>query len=97
MAVTIKEVEHVAKLARLRFTEDEVVKFTRQFNQILDYMEKLNELDTSNVEPLSHVVELQNVFRDDEVHPSYPREEVFRNAPSHDGKFFKVPKVIGER
>lgn len=97
MTVTIKDVEHVAKLARLRFTQEELEKFTRQFNQILEYMQKLNELDTSNVEPLSHVIEVSNVFRNDEVRPSYPREEVLKNAPSQDGKFFKVPKVIAER
>jgi aspartyl-tRNA(Asn)/glutamyl-tRNA(Gln) amidotransferase subunit C len=97
MAVTIKDVEHVAKLARLQFNEDELKKFTRQLNQILEYMEKLNELDTSNVEPLSHVIELSNVFREDAVRPSYPQAEVLKNAPAHDGKFFKVPKVIGER
>jgi aspartyl-tRNA(Asn)/glutamyl-tRNA(Gln) amidotransferase subunit C len=97
MAVTIKDVEHVAKLARLRFTKEELEKFTRQFNQILEYMEKLNELDTSNVEPLSHVIELHNVLREDRARPSYPREEVLKNAPAHDGKFFKVPKVIGEK
>lgn len=97
MPVTIKDVEYVAKLARLEFTREELEKFTRQFNQILDYIEKLNELDTTNVEPLSHVIPLHNVFRDDQVRPSYPRDEVLKNAPSQDGRFFKVPKVIGER
>jgi len=75
MAVTIKDVEHIAKLAKLEFDEDEKVKFTEQFNEILAFMEKLNELDTSNVEPLSHVIELQNVFREDEVKPSTSTEE----------------------
>ena len=97
MPVTIKDVEHVAKLARLEFTEAEKEKFTHQLNKILAYMEKLNELDTKNVEPLSHVIELSNVFRDDIVKPSYPREEMLKNAPEKDEKFFKVPKVIGDR
>lgn len=101
MSVTIKDVEHVAKLARLQFSKEEIEKFTRQFNQILEYMGKLNELDTSNVEPLSHVIELSpdkvGMVREDEVRPSHPVEEVLKNAPSHTEKFFKVPKVIGDR
>ena len=97
MSVTIKDVEHVAKLARLEFTEEEKKMFTRQLNQILEYMEKLNELDTTNVEPLSHVIDLSNVFREDRVRPSCPVEEVLKNAPAKTEKFFKVPKVIGER
>ena len=97
MPVTIKDVEHVAKLARLEFTESEKETFTHQLNEILAYVEKLNELDTTNVEPLSHVIELNNVFREDIVKPSYPREEMLKNAPDKDEKFFKVPKVIGDR
>ena len=95
MPVTIKDVEHIAKLAKLEFTEDEKVKFTEQFNEILSFMEKLNELDTSKVEPLSHVIELQNVFRDDVVKPSLSTEEALKNAPAKTEQFFKVPKVIG--
>ena len=95
MAVTIKEVEHIAKLAKLEFNEDEKAKFTDQFNEILAFMEKLNELDTSKVEPLSHVIELKNVFREDSVKPSIPTEEALQNAPAKTDKFFKVPKVIG--
>lgn len=94
MAVTIKNVEHIAKLAKLEFNEDEKAKFTEQFNEILAFMEKLNELDTSKVEPLSHVIELRNVFREDVVKPSLPTEEALKNAPSKTEKFFKVPKVI---
>ena len=97
MPVTVKDVEHVAKLAQLEFTEEEKKMFMRQLNQILEYMEKLNELDTSNVEPLSHVIELSNVFREDKARPSYPVEEILKNAPAKTEKFFKVPKVIGDR
>ena len=97
MPVTIQEVEHVAKLARLEFSPEEKEKFTHQLNKILAYMEKLNELDTSKVEPLSHVIELTNVFREDVVKPSYPAEEMLKNAPKKTEKFFKVPKVIGDR
>jgi len=94
MPVTIKEVERVAALARLEFTRAEKEKLTHQLNQILSYIEKLNEIDTTNVEPLSQVIELENVFRDDKVRPSLPREELLKNAPDKTEKFFKVPKVI---
>lgn len=97
MSVTIKEVEHVAKLARLQFTPEEMEKFTLQLNQILAYVEKLNELDTETVEPLAQVIELQNVIREDRMKPSLPVEEALKNAPSKTDKFFKVPKVIGDK
>jgi aspartyl-tRNA(Asn)/glutamyl-tRNA(Gln) amidotransferase subunit C len=97
MAVTVKDVEHVAALARLSFSEDEKQKLTTQLNEILRYMEQLNALDTTTVEPLSHVIELQNVFRQDVLRPSLPREEALKNAPAHSEEFFKVPKVIGDR
>ena len=67
MSVTIKDVQHIAELARLEFTEDEKGKLTAQLNSILAYMEQLNKLDTSAIEPLSHVIELSNVFREDAV------------------------------
>jgi aspartyl-tRNA(Asn)/glutamyl-tRNA(Gln) amidotransferase subunit C len=95
MSVTIKDVEHIAALARLEFSDDEKEKFTHQLNDILQYIEKLNELDTSKVEPLSHVIELSNVFREDVVKPSISAEEALKNAPAKIDTFFKVPKVIG--
>jgi aspartyl-tRNA(Asn)/glutamyl-tRNA(Gln) amidotransferase subunit C len=95
MAVTMKEVEHIAGLARLEFNESEKQKLTHELNEILKYVEKLDELDTSNVEPLSHVIELSNVFRDDVVQPSISPEEALKNAPAKKETFFKVPKVIG--
>ncbi len=94
MPVTIKDVEYIANLARLEFKEEEKEKFTEQFNRILEYIDKLNELDTTNVEPLYHVIDIKNVFREDIVKPSYPREEILKNAPSRTEYFFKVPKVI---
>ncbi|MGA7836626.1 MAG: Asp-tRNA(Asn)/Glu-tRNA(Gln) amidotransferase subunit GatC [Ignavibacteriaceae bacterium] len=94
MAVTRKDVEHIAELARLTFKDDELENFTRQLNEILAYVDKLNELDTTNVEPLSHPVEGVNVFREDIVKPSIDREEALRNAPERSELFFKVPKVI---
>jgi aspartyl-tRNA(Asn)/glutamyl-tRNA(Gln) amidotransferase subunit C len=96
MSVTIKDVEHVARLARLSFSEPEKEKLTLELNNILKYMEQLNSLDTSSVEPLSHVIELSNVFRDDVVLPGVTHEEALKNAPSKTNEFFKVPKVIGE-
>jgi aspartyl-tRNA(Asn)/glutamyl-tRNA(Gln) amidotransferase subunit C len=95
MAITIQDVEHIAKLAKLEFTDAEKEKFTHQLNQILEYMDQLNTLDTSTVEPLSHVIELSNVFRKDEVKSGVPTEEALKNAPAKNEKFFKVPKVIG--
>jgi aspartyl-tRNA(Asn)/glutamyl-tRNA(Gln) amidotransferase subunit C len=94
MAVTIKDVEYIADLARLKFSQEELEYFTKQLNQILEYMDKLNELDTDNVEPLSHPVEGTNVFREDKVDESISREEALKNAPDSDNVFFKVPKVI---
>jgi aspartyl-tRNA(Asn)/glutamyl-tRNA(Gln) amidotransferase subunit C len=94
MAVTLKDVEHVASLARLEFSDEEKQTLMNQLNKILEYMEKLNEVDTSNVDPLAQVVPLTNVFREDLVKPSQPVSEVLKNAPSKTDKFFKVPKVI---
>ena len=94
MKIAKKDVEHVAKLARLRLTEEEKEKFGKQLSDILEYVEKLNELDTARIEPTSHVVALKNVMREDEVKPSLPVEEVLSNAPAREGKYFKVPKII---
>ncbi len=94
MPVAIKDVEHIAKLAKLSFSDEEKAEFTEQFNEILSFMDKLNELDTSNVEPLSHVIELKNALREDVVRPSLPTGEALENAPAKSEQFFKVPKVI---
>lgn len=97
MSVTLKDVEHIAELARLKFSKEELENFTHQLNQILEYMDKLNELDTENVEPLSYPVEGNNIFREDELKPSISREEALKNAPDSDDEFFKVPKVINPK
>jgi aspartyl-tRNA(Asn)/glutamyl-tRNA(Gln) amidotransferase subunit C len=97
MAVTKKDVEKIAELAKLKFSEQELESFTPQMNEILAYMDKLNELDTENVEPLSHPVEQTNVFREDEMKPSITTEEALKNAPEKDERYFKVPKVIGDK
>ena len=97
MAVTIDEIKRIAVLANLKFEDAELEDFTSEMNKILDYMEKLNELDTENVAPLSHPVELVNVFREDELKPSISKEEALKNAPSDNGSLFKVPKAFGDK
>lgn len=94
MSVSKKDVEYIASLAKLSFKEDELENYTHQLNYILTYMEKLNELDTENVEPLSHPVESENVFREDIPLSSTSREQALKNAPDKDEEHFKVPKVI---
>ena len=94
MSVTKKDIEKIAELARLKFDDKELENFTNDMNNILSYVDKLNEPDTENVEPLSHPNEGSNVFRDDELKNSVQPEEALKNAPDKDDKFFKVPKVI---
>lgn len=94
MKISKKDVEHVAQLARLHLEEEEKELYTRQLNSILNYMEKLGELDTSDVEPTAHVLPIKNVFREDRVGQSMDIEEVLRNAPDREEGFFKVPKII---
>lgn len=94
MAITQKQVEHVAALARLKLTDEEKKQFTEQLNKILQFAEKLNELDTENVPPTSHVLPIQNVMREDKVRPSLDREKALLNAPDQRDGMFKVPAVF---
>lgn len=94
MAISRKDVEHVADLARLDLSGEEMEEFTGQLNAILKYAEKLGGLDTSAVEPTSHVLPLANVMREDEVRPSWPIEQVLANAPDEEEGQFKVPAVL---
>lgn len=94
MSITVKDVEHVANLARLALTEEEKEQFTGQLNAILKYADKLNELDTAGVEPTSHVLPLSNVMRDDVPAKSLPIAKVLRNAPEAEDDQFKVPAVL---
>lgn len=94
MSIPKEEIIKIAKLAKLKLNDNEIEKFTSQFNQILDYMKKLNELNTDEVQPLSHPLEINNLIREDELKDSIPRELALSNAPDKDDKFFKVPKVI---
>ena len=88
------EIEKIAELARLSLKPAEKQKMEKDLESILAYVEKLKALDTANVPPTSHVLNLENVFRPDEMKPSQVREEVLKHAPLRDGKFFKVPKVV---
>jgi len=94
MKITIGEVEHVAKLARLEFSPGETELFTSQMDAILSYVDKLNELDTTGVEPTSHVLPIKNVFKEDVVLPSLTPDEALANAPGRSGDFYSVPKII---
>jgi len=94
MKITREQVEYVAHLARLRLSPEEAEKFTSQLDQILVYFEKLNRLDTSQVEPTSHPIPMVNAFREDLVKSSIDVEEALANAPDKEGNFLKVPKII---
>jgi aspartyl-tRNA(Asn)/glutamyl-tRNA(Gln) amidotransferase subunit C len=85
------QVLHVARLARLSLSEDEVERMSSELSTILDHIEKISELELEGVEPTSHVVELENVLRPDEPRPSLPREQALANAPDEAGGDFRVP------
>jgi aspartyl-tRNA(Asn)/glutamyl-tRNA(Gln) amidotransferase subunit C len=93
--LTIEDVKHVAKLARLALDEPRLAKLTPQLESILEYVAKIGEVDVSGVEPMAHALPLANVLREDVVEPSLPIDKVLQNAPETDRPFFKVPKVIG--
>lgn len=92
--INIDQVKHVANLARLAITEGEAETFMKQLDAIITFAEQLNELDTTNVEPTSHVLDMKNVFREDVAKQGLPREEVLKNAPEHQDGQFKVPAII---
>jgi aspartyl-tRNA(Asn)/glutamyl-tRNA(Gln) amidotransferase subunit C len=94
MKIAKEEIEHIAILARLYLSKEEKEIFGAQLSKILEYMEKLNELDTSDVDPTSHVLSLNNVMREDIFKDSISREDTLKNAPDHTKKFFRVPKII---
>ncbi|MEE0546849.1 MAG: Asp-tRNA(Asn)/Glu-tRNA(Gln) amidotransferase subunit GatC [Peptococcaceae bacterium] len=92
--LTKEAVERVAHLSRLEFTEDELEKQYEQLGSIIDMMDSLSEIDTTDVTPLNHVMDLQNVFREDIVHESMGVEKVLSNAPSENENMFQVPKIV---
>jgi aspartyl-tRNA(Asn)/glutamyl-tRNA(Gln) amidotransferase subunit C len=88
------DVQYVARLARIALTPAEEAKFGAQLSQVLGYIEKLNQLDVSGIEPTAHAVPLVNVFRSDEVRPSLTNQEALRNAPAKANGLFLVPKIV---
>ena len=92
--ITRAEVEHVARLARLELTQEEKERMAAQLDPILAYVDKLNELDTSGVEPTTTVIPMVSVMREDEVRPSLDQEEALANAPDRVDVFFRVPRII---
>ena len=91
--ITIKDVEHVAKLARLELTEEEKELYTKQLGDVLKYVEQMNEVDTSDVKPMSHAIDFVNVMREDKVVYEQTKEQLMMNAPDEENGFFKVPKI----
>lgn len=94
MSATQIDVKYVAHLARLALTPEEEEKFGAQLGQVLGYIEKLNELDVSQVDPTAHAVPMVNITRPDEVRPSLPNDEALRNAPARANGLFVVPKIV---
>jgi aspartyl-tRNA(Asn)/glutamyl-tRNA(Gln) amidotransferase subunit C len=93
--LTLADVRHVAKLARLALPEEKLAKLTQQLESILEYVAQIGSVDVSNVPPMAHALPIHNVFREDVPQPALPLEQVLANAPETDGAFFKVPKIIG--
>ena len=94
--IDIDLVRHIGKLSRIELTDAQVETFSRQLAAILEYFDKLSELDTANVQPMAHAVEISNVLAEDIAGQSLAPAEALANAPQRDGDFFRVPKVIGD-
>ena len=92
--ISKEEVKHVANLARLAISEEETEKLQKQLDSIITFAEQLNELDTENVEPTTHVLHMKNVLREDKASPGLPREEVLKNAPDHQDGQIRVPGIM---
>jgi aspartyl-tRNA(Asn)/glutamyl-tRNA(Gln) amidotransferase subunit C len=88
------DIEHLSLLARLNLSDDEKQLFSTQVDSIIDYINTLNELDTSDVEPTAHILPMKNVFREDILKASLPREKAMQNAPEKNDDFYRVPKII---
>jgi aspartyl-tRNA(Asn)/glutamyl-tRNA(Gln) amidotransferase subunit C len=94
--ISVEQVKHVAHLARLAITEDEAEALTKQLDAIITFADQLSELDTDEVEPTSHVLDMKNVMREDIPQKGLPREEVLKNVPVHQDGQIKVPSILGE-
>ncbi|PYZ92257.1 Asp-tRNA(Asn)/Glu-tRNA(Gln) amidotransferase GatCAB subunit C [Salipaludibacillus keqinensis] len=92
--ITKNQVKHVAHLARLNFNEEEIEKFAYELDEIIGFAEQLNEIETSNIEPTSHVLDVRNVLREDEKKESLSSEDAMKNAPDQKDGQFKVPSVL---
>lgn len=93
MTISIKDVEHVAKLARLALTDDEKRLYAQQLTRIIEHFDALKSIDTEGIEPMAHALPLTNVLREDEVKPGLGRDLLLKNAPDREGQFFRVPKI----
>jgi aspartyl-tRNA(Asn)/glutamyl-tRNA(Gln) amidotransferase subunit C len=96
MSLTRADVEKVSLLGRLLLSEPELDTMTAQLTRVVGYVEQLAEVDTANVQPMAHAVEMHNVFRDDALAPSLPRDAALSNAPKRDSECYRVPAVLGE-
>lgn len=96
MKITREQVEHVARLARLGLSEEDKEKMRAQLDAILTYIDKLNQLDTTQTEPTSHVIPMTNIFREDTARPSLSQEQALANAPDRQGDLFRVPRILEE-
>jgi len=96
MSLSRQDVEKVSLLARLRLNGDQLDQMTTQLGQIVGYVDQLSELNTVDVPPMAHAVELANVLADDVVRPSYDREQILANAPKRDDECYRVPAVLGD-
>jgi aspartyl-tRNA(Asn)/glutamyl-tRNA(Gln) amidotransferase subunit C len=96
MSISRQDIEKVALLARLELTEDELSRMTTELAQIVGYVDQLGEVNTDGIEPMAHAIEVKNVFREDAVAESLPRDEALANAPHHDERGYLVPAVLGE-
>ena len=94
--ISLRDVEHVARLARLELSDADKERMRRELDSILSYIDKLRAVDTEGVEPTSHAVPLTNVMREDVTRPSFPQSDMLANAPERSGDFFRVPKIIEE-
>jgi len=94
MKINAEQIEHIAKLAKLSLTSEEINEFSEQLSSIIDYVEKLKELDTDSVPPAEYVAEIKNVFREDSVHSSLPANDFVRLAPDFRDNHIVVPKII---
>ncbi len=95
--LTTDDIRKVAALSRLKVSESEAERLKQQLGEILQYVHRLDEVDTSDVEPMAHAVEVSNVFREDEPRESLSREQALANAPQADGRYFLVPPILNDQ